>query len=895
MIILKTNVEMKSTFERLIKTMKEPVEWDGKFVAVGDYLILHGRLRSLFFNFENKRVFTNIIEIPLDESSVVEIGDNAKARNVLNLVLYAFGKWGLIRGVKVDQDFAQLNALFAGVLREFAVEPGYTLENFRFYKQGIRIAYEDVVQFALEATEDSVEGSLPEDENGAVLWHKLVWKQQKKSFSKMETTFDQRQKNRLGNNFYMVSYQCPSCQGHLHMVVFPVGKEFRIETTEGGVFLARAYTCSRCNCLYTPRPEELLEEGNVYVMDFDNDSRAYEDYLELLGMAGERVSNYKFNEFEAVRKRNEQLKAEENESLEELCGHMEQLSDAKVAKVAAKMEEGFYPMGSVERFEETVHQVARERQMQKERAVRGASFEAAVDRAHQKRAKQHGSGSGILMEEVQKAANSARAYTDPARKAPDRTSVPAAKPQEALVRREISAARREAAKKRYIAKCSVLDRLSPAQVTGLKNELLKDPNLYDAEKKPFLTEVIKKENEQKMAYIKKLAAGCPGQSYTKIRRIVTEIEKIELPREEKSEVLEPLYAEQNKQGKEEVTALLQKMPKQLDMKQYQTYVEKLQGYSQVDLSPYQEFLQAKRRQAQNYEIAHQIRHTRMNNRQDLTNLLEKIKGGNFDQEIASPYLQKIEDKIREYDENAIEEICGNPAQMTAADTMEAYQKIEEGVFLPELKADALEMLKKRLYKLKTDECELLVNKFENSLVGRIQVNDRHHFYPAHRIMTKEAKPEEYQVITYALETYGTERGMFEYPILVVDTSKDMSGKEGMILTPEQLFYRTMLSAYVVPVGDIRGIQAQTGMFKSGLYMELRNGTKVKLPCAVERREMVAWGNCLEEFVRYLQDKPDSRQVSYLAKEKHETICCFRCGYSYKGGNVCPKCGYKMNQ
>ena len=32
----------------------------------------------------------------------------------------------------------------------------------------------------------------------------------------------------------------------------------------------------------------------------------------------------------------------------------------------------------------------------------------------------------------------------------------------------------------------------------------------------------------------------------------------------------------------------------------------------------------------------------------------------------------------------------------------------------------------------------------------------------------------------------------------------------------------------------------------------------------------------------------------LAKEKHDVICCFRCGYVYKGLKECPKCGYKQN-
>lgn len=47
--------------------------------------------------------------------------------------------------------------------------------------------------------------------------------------------------------------------------------------------------------------------------------------------------------------------------------------------------------------------------------------------------------------------------------------------------------------------------------------------------------------------------------------------------------------------------------------------------------------------------------------------------------------------------------------------IEAYQKIKEGDFLPELKTDALKTLEKRLSKIKADECELLVGKLKKEL------------------------------------------------------------------------------------------------------------------------------------------------------------------------------------
>ena len=151
MIVLNTNAGLKATFERLVKAMKVPVEWGGQFVILGDYLILHGRVRSLFFNFESRKVQTNLIDLSIKEEEAVEIGSRSCVQNVLNLTLYAFGKWGMIRGIKVEQDYAQLNAIFNGVLREISIEPGYSHENFRFYKGGIRLNYEDVVQSALYA------------------------------------------------------------------------------------------------------------------------------------------------------------------------------------------------------------------------------------------------------------------------------------------------------------------------------------------------------------------------------------------------------------------------------------------------------------------------------------------------------------------------------------------------------------------------------------------------------------------------------------------------------------------------------------------------------------------------------------------------------------------------
>ena len=50
----------------------------------------------------------------------------------------------------MDKDNRELSRLFAGIMREYGAEPEYTPLYLRFYRNGMRITYEDVIQLALE-------------------------------------------------------------------------------------------------------------------------------------------------------------------------------------------------------------------------------------------------------------------------------------------------------------------------------------------------------------------------------------------------------------------------------------------------------------------------------------------------------------------------------------------------------------------------------------------------------------------------------------------------------------------------------------------------------------------------------------------------------------------------
>lgn len=894
MILLRANAELHQTFEKLIQTAKVPVKWNGIFAVVDNYIILQGEVRSLFFHFDTKKVTTNIIEIP-ETTDIQDVGTNMRVQNAINMVLYAFGKWGTIKGIRVEKDYPQLNQLFVSIMQEYNVEPEYTPLYMRFYRNDMRVTYEDVIQMAIEYSEEE---EPEEDVRGQGLWHKIIWRMAHADFDRVDTTIEERRRTRLGNNFYMVGYMCPLCGKNLHMVVYPVGKEFRIETDEGGVLLARAATCEHCQCFFTPRPRKLFAEGDIYVMEFGEDTVAYEDYMELLGRDGARVSNCHCNEYADGRTMPEEDEAE-TESLEKLYTYLPELSEAELRKIEARMEEGFYPEESIRKFEHAVREQAESKRVQRGESEKNTEDEPGL--IHTPKT----SGN------VRKEAPSHPAYADKSKQTGRSTNreehiymkehtAADVEPKQRSASMDddiiISPEEREEVRKKYEARLNVLERYSERQLRELKKQIEHEKKLLSQEREAYLSRVEHKLFDEQAARLSEKAASCEGKNYIVIKRVLEEVEQSPIPQEMKQPILEKLRGFKHTQAEKEVDQLIARMPKNLDRSQYKQYVQRIRDYEDVDFTPYEAALKERRAAAEKQEIANTVKRARKVSREDYVDLKEKLRDGDFLPELILPYLEKIDERIREIDAEAIALICPNPMQMTFEEGMQAYEKIEQGDFLPELKKDALKTLKKRLAKIKTDECELLVKKLKEALEeAGIEETSKHHFYPARKVLLKQAKPEEVDVIEYALASYAAGKGMFEYPILVVDATRSGTGKEGIIITPEHLYYSTLLSAYGVQIDTISRIEASMGLLNKGLYMYQKNGTKTKLPYAVENKDLQTFAEVLNEFVHYLQEKPDSRSLAYLASEKHETICCFRCGYEYKGGNVCPKCGYQNNE
>lgn len=909
MILLRTNRELRETFEKLIKTMKVQVKWTGVFAVIDNCIILQGEVRSLFFHFDSRKVVTNIIDIPVKEEDVRAAEGNTHVRNSINMILYVFGKWGAIEGLRVDKNYSQLNQLFTQIMREMQIEPEYTREHFRFYKNGIRITYEDVMWTALEMAEKPQEMKTEPDSQG--LWHNIVWRRLMAPFEHVETTWAERRKTRLGNNFYMVGYLCPVCREKMHMAVYPMDKEFRIETEEGGVLLARTATCAHCNSFYTPRPRKMLSEGDAYTMQFGEDRKAYEDYLELLGREAERVSNCRCNEYAD----GHTPEPETDVSLEEFCENLSERSEDELRRMEELMEEGFYPDESIRRLERKIkEQIRRERpgkkQQKKEQKHQISKKEAEKELSPRRSRGAVGTKEREGREEKREDRLEEREGREEKTVKKDkpskevRSGLP--KATEAKERREDTGRQKELdtelpmtkqskLREKYEAKVKISERLSERQLREFRNEVSKDSELSAESRKEILEQIDRSIFDGRVKKLTEKVNAGEGKPYAVIRKICDEVEQEDIPWEHKEPLLARLRRWLQEKGADEVSRLMANMPATMNRAEYKKFREKIESYEETDLTPYREKLHESRERAERQELEEMVRRARKVSREDYRELAKRLRDGDFLPELILPYQEKIDAKIRQMDEEAIAELCPDPMVLSFEEGMEAYRKIEDGDFLPELKEDALSLLAKRLSGLKTDECELLVAKLRSELQeAGIAENEKHYFYPARRVLLAEALPEETEVIDYAMASYAAGRGPFEYPILVVDTTRIGTGKEGIILTPDHLYYSTLFSAYGISIPNIDRISASTGLLNRGVYVRQKNGTKIKIPCAVETKELSAFAGVLDEFIRYLQEKPESRELEYLAREKHETICCFRCGYQYVGGGDCPKCGYHNN-
>lgn len=170
--------------------------------------------------------------------------------NIFNILLYVFGKWGAIKGIKVEHSYEKINMLFKQILKDIGAETYYSENGIRFASNGKSVVFEDIIMSAIykiETEEKAAEEGIIEgdgEEGGPQgLWHDMKWKQIVTMFERKPLDSKVSNSNRLGSNFYMIPYKCPDCGRNIHMSVYPNRRELLIDTEEGRVYAARIYMC----------------------------------------------------------------------------------------------------------------------------------------------------------------------------------------------------------------------------------------------------------------------------------------------------------------------------------------------------------------------------------------------------------------------------------------------------------------------------------------------------------------------------------------------------------------------------------------------------------------------------------------------------------------------------
>ncbi len=384
-------------------------------------------------------------------------------------------------------------------------------------------------------------------------------------------------------------------------------------------------------------------------------------------------------------------------------------------------------------------------------------------------------------------------------------------------------------------------------------------------------------------------------AYAFIQKLISRAAKDELFEKTKQAVLKRLHDLRAQLGMQEVKAIMERAPQHVEREEYKQLMDELAPYKGIDMGSYAQRLMQMRETLEIKEISNLLMQSPKKDRGDFMQLLRSIEEHDFAEENAAPYIERIMEWVSELDAAELKKMAADAGSMDLDTAASTYAAISRGSFLPRLKAGALAAVTKRLEEISLSDCRLLVRALEKVMSGIIKQNPRHHFYPAEKIMARTVKPEELRLIESAAASYAERKGRFEYPLLMVDTSKECNGRDGMLLTPQHIFYSTRLNGYQIPIQSIKSVYVSQGLLKNkALTVEEANGVKHKLPYAVEAEEMKGWAKVLDNFVKYLQSRPGLEKLGCESLEEEGAVTCRRCGCVYKDLDVCPECGYKKN-
>ena len=887
MIVLKSTAELHLVFNKLIKTLSVPVEWNGNFVISGNFLILPGKERSVIFNYDTRRVTTNLSDDKLSRKVPEPIKEGSGLINIFNLVLYAFGKWGALKGITVEKDYKKINTLVGAVFGAYGVSADYTEQHCFWYKDGTRITYEDVIQLAIESEHRQPESEEDiEEETG--LWHSTTWKLDNQSFIFEKLPMAQRRKGRIGHNFYKVGYACPHCGEKLYMASFSGREKPVIDTVEGRVQLARAFFCPSCVIFYTPLPEAGLEDEEVYYLDFDGDKTAGNDYMEMLGRLGTREVNGDFNKY--VDRVNDEGRTTTRQSLN---GIDKGISDER--RSLNGIDKGIKDdRRSLNGIDKGIKDDRRSLNgidkgiKNDRRSLNGIDKGISDDRRSLNGIDKGISDDRRSLNGIDKGISDDRRSLNGIDKGikDDRRSLNGIDKGIKDDRRSLNG----------IDKGISDDRRSLNGVRKFddENEQISDKVSGNPDKEDVFDIVHEKaavmadiDGTGELHTYRKDASHVWCKDAIKSSRRKLRIRRLAVLFKSFSIVKWFRRKGYGKASEENSDKEPYRNAERISAPGAVTASDGKAGYTMRE--------EAESAPAQRRKLDELLEKTGNATRKDIVDLLDKVKAGHFDKTVQMEYAGKLQEDIAALDRRRIDEACKGYLDYNGEELEKLYSMIEEEEFLPEIKAAALDSVSGRLWKIRNEEAELLVKRIKKSLCENgVSENHALYFYPAMEILEGRADTHVKDHLECAVDSYAPGLGKYEYPVIMEDTTGKQNGKRGMFITPDAIYYGNFYTYGHIMAENIERIGSYTGFMGRYVIVYLDDGSKIRLSSVIAKDELEAYAMTLNDFVIYLKQKPFSRKEKYLAKESHDVICCFRCGYVYKNMKECPKCGYKFN-
>lgn len=890
MLVINANQEQKQVFNSLIEEMDAQVVWNGRFVIMGDRLILEGVVRSLFFHFDIQKTEVQLVDLSSDEEEEIEMSEHPELEELIAIAVYAFEKWGALKGVSVEQDVEQLDHIFTEILGAYDMEAFFSEEKLEFYQSGIRITYEDVVEAVLSFT--GVKMLNPR------LKLPVVGRQNIHTIQ--EAVWPQTASAIFG-----------SSMAHAASAIFGADseKEDRIGKYHARIgVLDRLSDLQRKSLLRDIRGDKLLsdaekQELSYPIEDYERQleeqkasnqassaadakaaAEAIEKYIARIGVL-ERLSQLQRKTLLRDIRGDKLLSDTQKETLSyPIEDYERQLEKQAAAKDASALQRDPKAVSDrIEKYHARISVLDRLSELQRKTLLRDIRNDRLLTDSekeelyypiedYERQQAAQAAQMGVTQEQSQVLEH--KAQTDTAASVPARDSK--------AVRDRIE---------KYIARIGVLDRLSDLQKKTLVRDIRNDRLLNSQEKEKLYYPIQDYEYQMKMQELEQILSQKINRTYANLKKMIEQAQKEDMFEETKKAVLERLRDLYTQLGIQEVQAIMERVPQHVERAEYQELLEQLAPYEDIDLAAYKEQLRKMRETLEIKEISNLLMQSQKKDRKDYMSLLRKIEEQGFAKENAAPYVERILDWVSELDEKELRGILSNVKTMDRDAAENVYQAVCTQSFLPALRKQALEIVSVRLEQISLGECSIFVRVLENAVNGVVSANPRHHFYPAQKVLTKTVGPEETRLIDNAVSAYAEKRSRFEYPILMVDTSRECSGRDGMLLTTQNLFYSTRMNGYRIPLHVLKGIYISSGLLSHrALIAEDASGVRHKLPCVLEGDEMKEWAKVLDRFVRYLQEKaPRLRELSDGPADG--MVYCRRCGRMYQEEEpACPECG-----